>query len=112
MGRGDREAESDPAEGKGRTMMRTKTQQTKPRYRLATSVFQHDPDDWPGIFIRGDDALGYAHAIRAVLRQTGKAIEKAIEAAREQGASTSEFESLIELAELLESCRVESKKGR
>jgi hypothetical protein len=107
MGRGDREVEGD-AESKG-TMMRTKTQQTETRYpRLQTGIFQYDERDWPGIFIGGDDALGHAGAIRAVLRQS----EKAIEAAREQGASTSEFESLMDLAELLESCRVEQKKGR
>jgi hypothetical protein len=73
--------------------MRTKTQQT--RYRLETGVFQFDEGDWPGIFIRGDDALSHAHAIRAVLRQTEKAQTRALE----QG-STSEWECLIEWAVL------------
>jgi hypothetical protein len=74
---------------------------TKQSFSVRTGVVQFK-GDWPGIFIRGDDALGRAHAIRAVLRQT----EEAQTRARETGASTSEWECLIELAELLESCRV------
>jgi len=75
--------------------MRTKTRQIGTRNRLETGVFQFDKGDWPGIFIRGDDALSHAHAIRAVLRQTEKAQTRALE----QG-STSEWECLIEWAVL------------
>jgi hypothetical protein len=81
---------------------------TKTRYRLETGVFQFEEGGWPGFFIRGDDALGHAHAIRAVLRQTQEAKIRA----REQDAGSSEWECLTELAELLESCRVKPKKGR
>lgn len=55
--------------------------------------------DWPGIFIRGDDALGYAQVLHSVV------------AAAEPRASTlppDELRVLVrvrELAELLETCR-------
>jgi hypothetical protein len=79
---------------------------TKRSFSVRTGVVQFK-GDWPGIFIRGDDALGYAGTIRAVLRETKEAQTRAME----QG-STSEWAHLYELAELLESCRVEPKKDR
>jgi len=85
--------------------MRTKTRQIGTRNRLETGVFQFDKGDWPGIFIRGDDALNHAHAIRAVVRQTVEARDRA-----ERQNTGSAWTCLIELAELLESCRVEEPK--
>jgi len=37
--------------------------------RLETGVVQCD-DDWPGIFIRGDDAVRMAHCIETVLEDS------------------------------------------
>jgi hypothetical protein len=34
--------------------------------RTPTGALQFD-DDWPGVFIRGDDALGYAKMLRDIL---------------------------------------------
>jgi len=35
-------------------------------HRVETGVVQFN-DDWPGVFIRGDDCRGYAMAIKAML---------------------------------------------
>ncbi len=44
--------------------------------RLETGPLQ-DGDDWPGIFIRGDNALmGYAPALRRVLEQVDQSSEE------------------------------------
>lgn len=45
----------------------TKAQDKHPR--LETGVVQVD-DDWPGIFIRGDDAVRMAHCIETVLEDS------------------------------------------
>lgn len=38
--------------------------------RLETGPHRPDPSDWTGIFIRGDNAFGYAMALRKVLDGT------------------------------------------
>jgi len=90
-------------------------------FSVRTGVVQFKAD-WPGVFIRGDDALGYAATIRAHLKQMRKILEKL-----EPGATTVELsedellsvterrEDLKELAELLESCRIKdgvAERGR
>jgi hypothetical protein len=52
-------------------------------------------DDWPGVFIRGDDALGYALAVR-----------RAVETLVEVDSSSVDLARLANLVELLGSCRV------
>jgi hypothetical protein len=43
--------------------------------RVETGVMQFG-DDWPGIFIRGDDALSFAHAIaHGSLGRLGELVE-------------------------------------
>lgn len=56
--------------------------------RVPTGALQFG-NDWPGVFIRGDDALSYAFA----LRRAGPQID--------EGCAR-----LVELADLLASCRV------
>jgi hypothetical protein len=73
---------------------------TKQSFSVRTGVVQFK-GDWPGIFIRGDDALGHAYVIRTVLRQ----VEEAMRGGTALQPS-SEWAHLHELAELLESCRV------
>ena len=59
-------------------------------------------DDWPGVFIRGDNAMAYSIAVKdAIMRLEGKA---ATEENAVQGYVVLGF--LRSLAELLESCRV------
>ena len=52
-------------------------------------------DDWPGVFIRGDDASGYASALR-------RAVERLVEA----DSPSVNLVGLADLVELLRSCRV------
>jgi|HubBroStandDraft_1064217.scaffolds.fasta_scaffold14080_7 hypothetical protein len=52
-------------------------------------------DDWPGIFVRGDECIGYAHALLEVLKE---------HIATE--SNIAHLQELAELAELIESCRV------
>ena len=33
-------------------------------------------DDWPGVFIRGDNCMGYALSLREILRGAGGPIER------------------------------------
>jgi hypothetical protein len=69
------------------------------KYRTETGKMQFE-DDWPGVFIRGDDALGYAAVIRRLFAVPGPLYD---------GSNHEMFECrsrLAELAALLESCRV------
>jgi hypothetical protein len=52
-------------------------------------------DDWPGVFIRGDDAIGYASALRRAVEKLAEVDSPSVNAAR-----------LADLVELLGSCRV------
>ena len=65
--------------------------------RLETGPMQFS-DDWPGVFIRGDDAMVYA----LVLRQ---AVERLVEIDN----PSVEFARLADLVELLRSCWVRTK---
>jgi len=56
-------------------------------------------DDWPGVFIRGDDALGYALALRGAVERLVEADSPSVNVAR-----------LADLVELLRSCRVMQSK--
>jgi hypothetical protein len=51
-------------------------------------------DDWPGVFIRGDDAIGYALALRRAIERLVEADSPSVDVAR-----------LADLVELLGSCR-------
>ena len=44
--------------------------------RLETGVVQAG-DDWPGVFIRGDNAFHYANLLSAILQEKAGALEKA-----------------------------------
>jgi hypothetical protein len=52
-------------------------------------------DDWPGVFIRGDNALGYALALRRAVEKLAEVDNPSVDVAR-----------LANLVELLGSCRV------
>jgi hypothetical protein len=52
-------------------------------------------DDWPGVFIRGDDAFGYAFALR-----------RAVERLAEFDSSSVDVARLADLVELLGSSRL------
>jgi hypothetical protein len=52
-------------------------------------------DDWPGVFIRGDDALGYALALRRAVERLAGVECSSVDVAR-----------LADMIELLGSCRV------
>jgi hypothetical protein len=68
--------------------------------RLETGILR-PKGDWPGIFIRGDEALAYARHLRALFA--------AMEARAKSGAISDEeisaWGKLQDLAELLSSCR-------
>jgi hypothetical protein len=56
-------------------------------------------DDWPGVFIRGDEALGYAHTLRTLL---AGAETRATDLSESEIAAWTRVD---QLATLLESCR-------
>jgi hypothetical protein len=62
-------------------------------------------NDWPGVFIRGDDALGYAGALRHVLAEGSPGDLSDDEVFKWMSLRG----HLSELVELLETCRVKSK---
>jgi hypothetical protein len=68
-------------------------------HRMATGPLKLG-NDWPGIFIRGDEALGYAAKLRALYV---KANERAAELSEDELAAWARVE---QLTALLESCRV------
>ena len=61
------------------------------------------PDDWPGVFIRGDEALGYSAKLRVLFAGAEK---RAAELSEDDIAAWVRVE---ELAALLESCRAPAK---
>jgi hypothetical protein len=67
-------------------------------WRLETGRFE-PKGDWPGIFIRGDQALGYARTLRDLL----KGIEQ--RAAELSETEIAAWMRVQALADLLESCR-------
>ena len=71
---------------------------TKQTERIATGPLKFG-DDWPGVFIRGDDALGYAGTLRLLFAGAEK---RAAELSEDDIAAWVRVE---ELAALLESCR-------
>jgi hypothetical protein len=82
------------------------TEQTGIRHE--TGVLQLE-GDWPGIFIRGDDALSRAAAIRAVLREADDAIRRGNLRPVGDRSGWVFLDDLADLAELLESCRVKPR---
>jgi hypothetical protein len=70
-------------------------------WRVETGRMQLEGDRWPGVFLRGKDALAYAGVIRRLIGLVGKDLGP--DAARD-------WHRLSELAELLESCRVGAVK--
>jgi hypothetical protein len=73
--------------------------------RVETGKMQFE-NDWPGVFIRGDEALGYAAAIRRFLAATEVPRHLSDDETAEWRNCRPE---LLELAALLESCRVKGK---
>ena len=67
--------------------------------RLETGIVC-DGDDWPGVFIRGDDAFAYQLALRSALRQMPNA-DASIEARMARNAISG-------LADLLEKSNMNS----
>jgi hypothetical protein len=72
--------------------------------RLETGVFKPE-GDWPGVFIRGDDALSYA----ARLRHLFAALEARARSDDISGEEVAALVKLNDLAELLHSCRSHKK---
>jgi hypothetical protein len=66
--------------------------------RVATGPLKFR-DDWPGVFIRGDEALGYAGKLRVLLVGAEK---RASELTQDEIAA---WMRVQQLADLLESCR-------
>jgi hypothetical protein len=64
--------------------------------RIETGPVQFG-DDWPGIFIRGDNAIGYAMAIRRLLSELEPLAKEGAIDARDANA-------VLALADLLASC--------
>jgi hypothetical protein len=67
-------------------------------------------DDWPGIFIRGDDAIGYAAILRRAVERLATTDLAVIDLAMTDLAITdddlADLTRLAELIDLLCSCRV------
>jgi hypothetical protein len=80
--------------------VRTKMSKLQKLTRLETGPIQLG-DDWPGVVIRGDDAIGYTTALRRVVHRIAE-----IDDASLDDASLDDAVKLAELADLLESCRV------
>jgi hypothetical protein len=72
--------------------------------RLETGVLKPE-GDWPGIFIRGDDALSYASRLRSLFA----ALEARARADDISGEEVAALVKLDGLPDLLESCR--AKQG-
>jgi hypothetical protein len=72
--------------------------------RVRTGKLQFE-NDWPGVFIRGDDALSYAAAIRGLLA-AGEPRDLSDDEMNKWHICHS---SLLELEALLKSCRVKGK---
>ena len=64
--------------------------------RRETGVMQ-DPGDWPGVFIRGDDAMRYALALSRLIAEVGRA---------EDFTASLERGPVLDLRDLLGSCIV------
>ena len=62
--------------------------------RLETGPIQLG-DDWPGVFIRGDDAIGYTTALRRVVHRLVEFDDDGLGVVK-----------LAELVDLLASCRI------
>jgi hypothetical protein len=69
--------------------------------RLETGVMQPE-GDWPGIFIRGDNAFGYAMQLRTLLAH----MEERSKSEKIPNSELMAWASVQELANLLLSCRV------
>lgn len=67
--------------------------------RVATGVVKFG-NDWPGVFVRGDDALGYAAKLRLLLA-----------GAKMRDDEFDAWARVADLAALLESCRAPSGGG-
>jgi hypothetical protein len=80
---------------------------SKQAERLETGILKPE-GDWPGVFIRGDEALAYARRLQSLFA--------AFEARAKAGGDISEGEisawaKLKDLADLLESCRTKTRTG-
>jgi len=69
--------------------------------RLETGIF-HPEGDWPGIFIRGDNAIAYAGQLRAAYALA----EKRAKSGDMRSDEASIWSSLKALSDLLGSCSV------
>ena len=58
-------------------------------------------DDWPGVFICGDEALGFAVVLRSLLQE----VEQRADVAGLTEADARRWVRVQELAAILESCR-------
>jgi hypothetical protein len=63
-------------------------------------------DDWPGVFIRGDDALSFALSLRTLLHEAEKWGSDL------HANEVTALSRISELAALLESCRATARRGR
>lgn len=69
--------------------------------RVETGPIVFGPD-WPGVFIRGDNANAYAFNLRTMIKQFDL---------RTNGADPILSMYMTQLADLLESCRVDHSAG-
>ena len=68
-------------------------------------------DDWPGVFIRGDEALGYAGTLRRLLAAAeSRFTELAQDTTELAQDEISAWMRVREFAALLESCRAPSRR--
>ncbi len=73
------------------------------RKRLETGPYQHTPDDWPGVFIRGDEAYHHAANLRRLLDKMRGGPHGAVMI---EPPDILGQELLAGLIDILESCRV------
>lgn len=78
-------------------------------FRIATGPARFGAD-WPGIFIRGDDALSYAHCLRTVLRRRGRGLKELGDIP--EGMDHAAWMGLSDLLKLLNSARLGKRKTR
>ena len=70
-------------------------------------------DDWPGVFIRGDEALGYAGTLRRLLAAAeSRFTELAQDTTELAQDEISAWMRVKEFAALLESCRAPQRTTR
>jgi hypothetical protein len=92
-------------------MEKNTTEKARKRHSVRTGMLKFE-NDWPGVFIRGDDAFGYAWALECLMSDLERRARELLEQGRADELSDTEglaWLRIRELAKLLRSCWVTSK---